>query len=332
MWVSMSVIKDIVFGAAQYGASAKAICTAADIAMDDLDKPEQRATFSQGHLVWQEAVKQTGDSLLGLHLGANTTTSIVGLVGHLMQSSRTLQQAFENLSQYTAVVTEMFRYTVEVNSTSFKIYLEPSDYWKEHFPDTARQAAEQAVAGALNVCKLLTGRGSIANRVELATPQPTNAAEYERVLNTAVVFGKQHNVIVCNAAVAQWQVLGYNEDLLALFKKLSEEALQKAAHQPSFTNSLKKTITGQFYNRIPQLEEVAAYMNITARTLQRKLQQEGTSFQKISDEFKKELAIRLLSLNKYTVNETAYMLGYTEPAVFRRAFKRWTGTTPKMVK
>ena len=135
-----------------------------------------------------------------------------------------------------------------------------------------------------------------------------------------------------DSSVANLPILGYNEDLLTLFKKLSEEALLNADNQPTFTNSLKKTITGQFYNRIPQLEEVAAYMNITARTLQRRLQQEGTSFQKISDEFKQELAIRLLSLNKYTVNETAYMLGYTEPAVFRRAFKRWTGKTPKTVK
>ncbi len=328
----MSVIRDIVYGAAQYGAAAKNICAAAGISIDDLNKQELKATFTQGHLVWQEAVEQTGDELLGLHIGANTTTSIVGLVGHLMQSSGTLAQAYENLSQYTAIITDMFSYKPVLDNETFCLYLEPNAYWQEHFPQTARQATEQAIAGAINVCKLLTGRNLVANRVELTIQKPNNSREYERVLNTKVLFNQSHNRVVFDAIVANLPILGYNEDLLTLFKKLSEEVLQKADNQPTFTNSLKKIITQQFYNRIPQLEEVAAYMNITARTLQRRLQQEGTSFQKISDEFKQELAIRLLSLNKYTVNETAYMLGYTEPAVFRRAFKRWTGKTPKMVK
>lgn len=328
----MSVIRDIVYGASQYGSAVKDICSAADIPFDDLNKQELKASFTQGHLVWQEAVKQTGDELLGLHIGANTTTSIVGLVGHLMQSSGTLAQAFENLSQYTAIITDMFSYKAVADSDTFCLYLKPSAYWQEHFPQTARQATDQAIAGAINVCRLLTGRNLIANKVELTIPKPENSSEYIRVLNTEVIFNKSHNRVVFDASVAELPILSYNEDLLTLFKKLSEEALQKADNQPTFTNSLKKTITGQFYNRIPQLEEVAAYMNITSRTLQRRLQQEGTSFQKISDEFKQELAVRLLSLNKYTVNETAYMLGYTEPSVFRRAFKRWTGKTPKTVK
>jgi AraC-like DNA-binding protein len=328
----MSVIRDIIYGAVQYGADANSICAVAGIAVDDLNKQELKATFTQGHLVWQEAVKQTNDELLGLHIGANTTTSIVGLVGHLMQSSSTLAQAFENLSQYTAIITDMFSYKSVIDSETFCLYLEPSAYWQEHFPQTAKQATEQAIAGAINVCKLLTGRNLIAKRVELTIQKPDNSAEYERVLNTALVFNKKHNRVVFDASVANLPILGYNKDLLTLFKKLSEEALQKVNTQPTFTNNLKKTITGQFYNRIPQLEEVAAYMNIAPRTLQRRLQQEDTSFQKISDEFKQELAIRLLSLNKYTVNETAYMLGYTEPAEFRRAFKRWTGKTPKTVR
>lgn len=328
----MSVIRDIIYGAVQYGAVANNICTATGIPFDDLNKQELKATFTQGHLVWQEAVKQTGDELLGLHIGSNTTTSIVGLVGHLMQSSGTLAQAFENLSQYTVIITDMFSYKTVIDSNTFCLYLEPSAYWQEHFPQTARQATDQAVAGAINVCKLLTGRNLVANRVEMTISEPSNSGEYKRVLNTDILFNQSHNRVVFDSSVANLPILGYNEDLLTLFIKLSEEALLNADNQPTFTNSLKKTITGQFYNRIPQLEEVAAYMNITARTLQRRLQQEGTSFQKISDEFKQELAIRLLSLNKYTVNETAYMLGYTEPAVFRRAFKRWTGKTPKTVK
>lgn len=328
MWVSTSVIRDIIYGAARFGANTDTICAKAGIDKALLDDATAKIGFEQAQKVWQVAVKESCEPLLGLKLGIETTTSVVGMVGHLMQTGRTLIEAFNHLCQYTTVFTEMFQYYTELTHEYFIIYLTPIPYWTEHYPETARQAADQAVAGSLNVCRLLTGKPVKPLWIELTASKGTHAADYERLLASPLRFLQTQNKIVFDAATANWPVLSYNQDLQQLLIHLADEALEKVQNSPSFTHLVQKTITGQFYNQLPTLEEVASYMNVSPRTLQRKLQTEGTGFQKVAEGHRKELAQRLIDTKKYTVNEVAYMVGYTDSSVFRRAYKRWTGKTP----
>lgn len=322
MWVSTSVIRDIIYGSARFGAAINTICEQAGIDKALLDDASAIIDFEKAQKVWQVAVAESGEKLLGLKIGIETTTSVVGMVGHLMQTDRTLIDAFNHLCQYTTVFTEMFEYRTELTREHFIIYLNPIPYWTEHYPDTARQAADQAVAGGLNVCRLLTGKSIKPLWIEL-TAQKDEAVTYERLLASPLRFLKSQNKIVFDAAIAKWPVLSYNHDLQQLLINLADEALEKAQNSPSFTHLVQKTITGQFYNQLPTLEEVSAYMNVSPRTLQRKLQAEGTGFLKIAEGHRKELAQRLINTRKYTVNEVAYMVGYTDSSVFRRAYKRW---------
>ena len=82
------------------------------------------------------------------------------------------------------------------------------------------------------------------------------------------------------------------------------------------------------YLGIVSLEDIAANFNISARTLQRKLKEEGINFQQVADEVRKSLAINYLKAGSYPVKEISYMLGYNELSAFTRTFKRWTGITP----
>ena len=84
------------------------------------------------------------------------------------------------------------------------------------------------------------------------------------------------------------------------------------------------------YLGLLSLEDIASNFNISARTLQRKLKEEGFSFQQLADEARKSLAINYLKAGSYPVKEVSYMLGYNELSAFTRSFKRWTGITPAL--
>jgi AraC-like DNA-binding protein len=252
------------------------------------------------------------------------------MVGHLMQTSATVKEAFDNLSRYTEVVTNMFHYHTALTGNSFEIFLNPSAHWQQYFPDTAQQAADQAMAGCLNVCRLLTGRALVPNEAWLVRQKPNHTAGYERILKAPLVFEMQANKLVFDASVAQLPVLGFNKDLQAIFRQMSDEVLQKTSTTGTFAQLVKQAVVNHF-TCIPTLMQVASYFAVTERTLQRRLEKEDTSFHKIIEEIRKDLAMKLLKTNKYSIGEAAYMLGYAEPAVFRRAFKRWTGKTPKQV-
>src|ERR1041385_7341286 len=105
LYAHMPIIRDIVYGAAARGVSLHEFCRKLKIDVADLDDSEKRADFETSCRAWELAVKMTGDSQLGLHLGENTNPSIMGMVGLLMQNSKTLLDAFRQVSKYGRVAT-----------------------------------------------------------------------------------------------------------------------------------------------------------------------------------------------------------------------------------
>lgn len=328
MWAAMSIIRDIMYGAVRQGAGLAELCRHVGLTPEELAQPDRRVELVQAQRVWEWAVRLTGDERLGLHIGEHSTPTIVGLVGHLMQSSPDLQTAFENLSRFNGLVTEMFAWRAEVTSDGFALTFEPVAAWQANHPHTARQAVEQAMSGSLHVCKLLTGRSLSPVRAEFTRDRPPDIREYKRVLKGDLLFGQARNRLVFPAADARLPVIGYNRELLHWFGQLAEGMRQKAEREESTTQAVKKFLVENFRGQLPALPETAAAFHTTARSLQRRLKDEATSFGDIRDQIRQELAAGLLESHKFTVSEIAYMLGYAGPASFRRAFKRWEGINP----
>jgi AraC-like DNA-binding protein len=325
----MPIIRDIIFGAARRGAILEELCKKLQLQPDDLNQTEAKLSLQQGHQVWEEALKLTKDEFLGLHIGEATNPSIVGLVGHLMQSSPDLLTAFAHLEKFNKVVTEMFFYKVQNIHNQCIVSFSPISFWATNYPQTARQAVEQAMSGSLHICKLLTGKYLVPLQINFTYPAPKNIGEYQRVLKGELFFEQKENSLVFKLSDFKLPVIGYNKELLILFKQLCADYLLKLQAQESTADKVKATILQHFRQQIPQLDEVASFLNMTNRSLQRKLQAEGTNFQMITEEIREKLAVELISHNQFTINEIAYMLGYTESSTFRRAFKRWTGKNPK---
>lgn len=329
MWVSMSIVRDIIFGAVRCGADLEALCQQLHLSVDALDKPETILSFEKGREVWEKALLLTQDEYLGLHIGEMTTASIVGLVGHLMQSSPNLLTAFANLERFNKAVTEMFSYRLQIIDKQCIIRYQPIEIWQEHYPQTARQAVLQAMAGSINVCKLLINRPITPLSACFVEARPTDTSEYKRVFGNVVNFGQKESSLTFKLADFKLPIIGYNKELMLLFEQHLQQNLQKLTYQETFASKVKKIILQNFDTQLLLLDEVADKLNITNRSLQRKLQEENTHFQAIIDEVRENFALALIKHKTLTINEIAYRLGYTEPSTFRRAFKRWTGTNPK---
>lgn len=119
-------------------------------------------------------------------------------------------------------------------------------------------------------------------------------------------------------------------DLHALKKKgkASLSADNTLATGQNLQTRISNFLLANTYLGIPSLEELAANFNTSARSLQRKLQEEGVTYQQIVDTIRKSLALHYLQSGNYPLKEISYILGYNEISAFNRAFKRWTGTTP----
>lgn len=288
----MPIIRDIVYGAAAHGASFNAICRKLKIDPADLDDSEKRADFETSCLAWELAVKMTGDRQLGLRIGESSNPSIMGLVGYLMQNSATLLDAFRQVTRYGRVATNMFSYEIISKNDDVILQYTPVSLWRHRYPNGARQAVDQAMAGTLNVFYLLSGK-----RI---SPKAWRKDQ--------LIFSREQ---------LQTPVLHYDRSLFKVFEGL----VRKKRQVRSFADTLKDIILNDFKGNVPPVEVLASKLNITTRTLQRRLAAENTNFRGISGQITREVGRSLLQSGEHRVVDVAHLLGYSSPRAFRRAYK-----------
>jgi AraC-like DNA-binding protein len=150
--------------------------------------------------------------------------------------------------------------------------------------------------------------------------------EYERVLRCRP-SKKSELSLQFDSRYLDEPVLSANYDLQQLLLQKVNLAASKSS-QGIFGNRIHQHLMSNAYLGILSLEDVAANFNVTPRSLQRRLQGEGVTFQQLSDSVRKSLALHYIQSGKHQIKEISDMLGYHELSAFSRAFKRWTGKPP----
>jgi AraC-like DNA-binding protein len=317
----MPIIRDIVYGVVANGGSLQDMCSKLKINVADLDDSEKYADFETSCRSWEHAVKVTGDPLLGLHVGQSSNPSIMGLVGYLMQNSKTLLDAFKQVSEYGRIATNMFDYHVIERKDEIILRFSPVAIWRQLYPNGARQATDQAMAGTLNVFYLLGGKRVYPQKAEISKRKI--ARQYEEAFNAPVVVGTTDQLIFKRAQLLE-PVLRYDRSLFKAFEGLVREKRKPV----SVTGQVRQLLINEFRGATPPIEIAAAKLNISVRSLQRRLSAEKTSFRKIAGQVTKEIAERLLRSTSYKVADIAGILGYSAPRSFRRAYKELAKRAP----
>jgi AraC-like DNA-binding protein len=150
----------------------------------------------------------------------------------------------------------------------------------------------------------------------------------ERHFGCPVFCGAPRNAIVFRAADAQRPFVTRNAELLSLLAPQFEEELKQENGDETFADRVRGTIQQQLTGRRPTMEDVADALHISSRTLQRRLQDEGLSFQGVLGEARHQLARHYLSNSVLELNDAAYLLGYEDASSFVRAFRSWEGVPP----
>jgi len=329
IWAGMPLIRNIFLAAVSKGADLGELCRAIGITPETLERPDTFADLDQSIKAWEAAIRAAKDPFLGLHIGETTSPGLAGMLGFLMETSPDLLTAFTHATQFNGYISNMTLFTLEVRGDEVFYFVEPLEAWHNVSPESARQVVDHSAAAFVHITKLLSGKAKYPLRVSMRYARPADTREYLRVLKTEPTFNQPRNFFVYRLRDMHLPVIGHNPQLNQMFKELLEKEIAKTHQRETFTNEVRRVILQNFTTTMPQLTDVVEYLHITPRTLQRKLQEEGTSFQNISESVKSELAIGLLKNRSLTVNEVAYRLGYAEPSVFRRAFKKWTGVSPK---
>ena len=275
--------------------------------------------------LWRNAAHQTLDPQLPFRVGGQLYVEQLGILGYILCNCEHLGAALSKLEKYNRLTNDFVDFRHQATGRVVEI----------SFRFSGRAPAGsflRRVFTLLELGVLTSGFAQLIHQPVVPVYVQCELDEQDRrylqeKLGCSVEKSADTNLLVFDRELLQAPILLPDQVLRRQLEHLADAEMVKMGRQQSWADKVRRMIVETLDGEKPAIKRVAAAFSITARALQRRLQEEDTSFQALSEEVRKELALRYLQ-EAYSVNEVAYLLGYAVPSAFSRAFKSWTGCTP----
>lgn len=313
------------------GADRATLMQQSGIAAASLEDQDARLPFRRYVALMRAAKALSGDSALGLHYGEQVDIAQVSILGLIGQASETALEAFQQLNRYVRLIVETDN---EDGGDRFGMKFDRGGLWmvdnRRHandFPELTESAFAQLICGPRR-----TDPTYAVKAVHVTHAAPSHAAEYERIFRAPVVFDSDRNAVQLDEAWVGRRVLRLPRYVFGVLTHHADELLQTLENSKTFRGRVESLLMPVLHTGNAGMDTIAAKLGVSRQTLFRKLKAEGVTFEKVLDELRCRMAADYLGARKVSVNETAYLVGFSEPAAFSRAFKRWTGSSPRDVR
>jgi AraC-like DNA-binding protein len=326
--VSLHFTRSLIRFAVANGASFEDLCRAAGLAAGDLGNPDRTIPGHRSVAVWKLAETQTGDPHLGLHLGEHSQPAVFGLVGYLMSCSANFGDALEKLIRYLNLLTDGVTGRMRGGGAVAEVELEMAgESGNIHHP-ISRQQVEVSFSTLMTVSRALTGHPLQVRDVRFAYPKPEDISEHVRVFQAPVRFESSVNRLSFDAGILSAPVLTADPAMKSVFESQAERLLVQQARPERMAVRVRERLVRSVTAETPTIAAISRDLGLSERSLQRRLDAEGTSFKALLDDARRDLACLHLENPSVSVAEIAFLLGFSEPSAFHRFFKRKTGETP----
>ena len=278
--------------------------------------------------VIERAIESTDDMFFGLHAGENLNLAASGLIGQLTQTSETVKQALELCCEFANLGCSALPMRLYAESDHYKLTLTPNELWKSQSEQSVNHTTDGVIAFTIKEFHALTRMKHTPIAIHLTRPRPQDISEYDRVFDCPTFFNKQEIAILLKKEHVEEAVITSDYNLLRVLISHAQDKSSLINEEQGFATIVKQSVLKLIKPEFPTLEQVAGHLNISPRTLQRRLKEEGCIYKELIDQLRKDFAISYLKNRDLNINDIAYLLSYADASAFTRAFKRWTGKTP----
>lgn len=305
------------------GADAAAALRSVGIEPADLADPERRVDLQRAFPFFERACELTGDPHFGLHSAALVPSGSLGAIEYAIKSCATIGDAIEQLARYYAVVDDRAALAIERRPGCYRIHYSPP-------PQLAppRAAKEFLFAYMLERGRGFCGQPIRVLAVHFSHPEPPAAEVQHAFFGAPVHYAAAADVLELAPDAAELPLSARDETLSGVLGRVLEQMLQKLESK-DLLRDVKRAIAKLLPRGAPSVEQVAAELVTSGRTLQRRLQESGTRFSEVVAGVQRELSLGYLADPALSIGEVAYLVGFADTTSFHRAFRRWTGSTPR---
>jgi len=304
-------------GLARLGYRVDDALAAAGLCQSDLQDPDRRIRCEVFGTVIGAACQQRHMSNLALQLACVTPIGSWPLLDYLVLTSESVGAGVHQLSHYFRLVANPFTFTIRDEADPIRVEMDGPTPFAIEF---------DAALFVLHFRKEAEGAFSVAEVSFRHVPE--DVAEFERTLGCRIETQASWNGV--SLSRNSWNLPLRRRDtvLRQMLESQADGILARLPPRTGLALDVQRVLTARVARGDTRIGAVARQLAVSARTLQRRLSEEGVSYQQLFEDARKEAAGRYIGETMMTIGEVAYLVGYSEPAPFHRAFKRWYGTTP----
>ena len=304
------------------GHDPKALFSDAGIDPGLLNIPGARVPYASVSKIWAKATEIIDDPCFGLRVHKYWHPSYFHALGYAWLASHTLREAINRFVRYLRVVSEKVFLELEEDSDGFTFIFD-FDLLGMRIP----AQIDMGMAMKIHMCRLNYGEGLKPLSVNFIHAEPPCAEEYMAIFKAPVHFSSNRDSLTLSLADVDKELVGANPQLARLHDQVMIDYLGKLDG-----DNIVDRVTAVIIDMLPSGgvadEKVAKQLNMSVRSLQRRLKVVGTTFRTLLDGVRKKLATTYVRDQDIELVEVAFLLGYSDQSAFSRAFKRWTSYSP----
>jgi AraC-like DNA-binding protein len=306
----------------EHGVSVAAVLRRAGLPGDLFDQVRVLVSTEELFALWHSIEVVSSDPLIGIKLGVETKTERFHPMAIAALSTQNLVTATEHLARYKKLTAPE-----EILSKLGKQEFSIAFRWLLAVEAEPQVLTDYCFSWTISLARHGTGTQLNPLRVEYVQ-QRSNLRTLERSFGCKVDSGASRNAITFRASDATAPFVTCNVELLDLLAPQFEEQLREQKEEDSFVALVRRAIQDRLTGQRPSMDVISEALHMSPRTLQRRLQETGSSFQRVLDEARHSMARYYLSNSVLELNEAAYLLGFEDPNSFGRAFRNWEGMPP----
>lgn len=323
--VIASMFQSVLRAAAAAGLQPASLLARTGVSEDTLADPEARLPQPAYIHLWELIERDVRDPFFGLHFAeAQVDAATFSVVGFAARSSRTYGEALERVVRFSRVINE----AEEISQARERDHVVIRQNPRGAAPPWPRHKTESAMANYVVLGRRWTGRDWAPHEVCFRHPAPPDVSEHRRIFRCSLRFDHPRNEVRLDPTILALPFPSFAPDLGAYLSQRADRLLS-ATGQRTLLDDVRRGVREALPSGRPELSHVARRLGQSARSLQRRLAEEGTSYAELVDDVRRELALQLVADRRVSIAEAGCLLGFADARGFRRAFERWTGTSPR---
>jgi AraC-like DNA-binding protein len=328
--VSAAYARCLIEFAGSQGVDEGVLASTAGIDLADLDNQDFRVPMSQYKTLMRLAKEMTGDPALPLHYGATVDMKEISVLGLLFHTSESIVAGIEEVDRFMYLL-----YDVGAGPHRIRWQWIDGKFWgidTRRAPVDFPELTETTLARFMSMTRSWTSK-QLVKEVHFDHPEPAHGAEYERIFNAPVKFDAGWNAMRLDEFVTHKKERPeYPRYMFGILSEHAEKRHQEAMRSRSMRAKVEQLIMPVLHTGTVTVDRIAERLGMSRQTLYRALKEEAITFEKVLDDLRHELALHYLRGGRVSINEIAYLVGFSDCASFSRAFKRWTGQNPRSMR